>query len=215
MDNTPEQYSTTDTTEQRIFDAAREVFVQKGLEGARMQEIADKAGINKALLHYYYRTKEKLFEMVVKAVLSRAVPVVRQLIEVDMPLEEKLARLISFYLEVLSRNPFIPYFLITEMNKHPEDFLDRVMPKELPRPEVFFKQVDAEIAAGRIRPIKPQHLLVHVVSMCVFPFLARPMIRIIMGMNAAEHQQFLAERKEEVLPFVLAALRPDPISNPV
>ena len=81
-----------DSTEQKIFDAAHEVFTQKGMDGAKMQEIADRAGINKALLHYYYRSKEKLYEMVAKAVIGRAVPVIQNLIESDEPLEQKITR---------------------------------------------------------------------------------------------------------------------------
>ena len=106
-----------DSSEQRIFDAAHEVFVQKGLHGAKMQEIADRAGINKALLHYYYRSKEKLFETVVRAVIHRVVPVLRELIESDKPLFEKIDFFIHFYLQTISRNPFVPLFLINEINK--------------------------------------------------------------------------------------------------
>lgn len=196
-----------DSTEQRIFDAAREVFVQKGLDGAKMQEIADRAGINKALLHYYYRTKEKLYETVAKAVLSRAVPLVRELVESEHPLEEKIERFIDLYVDLISRNPFIPLFLISEMNKHPQHFYDNILPKELPKPERFFQQVNDEIAAGRLRPIPPQHLLVNIVSLCIFPFLAKPMLQIILGMRGYEMQEFYRERKAVIKDFVFAAIR--------
>ena len=204
-ENTPEN---SDSAEQRIFDAAHELFVTKGLDGAKMQEIADRAGINKALLHYYYRSKEKLYEMVAKAVISRAMPVIRNLVESDEPLEQKIIRFIDFYIELISRNPFIPLFIINELNKHPDRFFETILPKDLPKPEVFFRQVEEEIALGRIRPIKPQHVLVNIVSMCVFPFVAKPMMRIVLGLNQEEINQFLAERKEEVKLFVFRAIRP-------
>ena len=197
-----------DSTEQKIFDAAHEVFTQKGMDGAKMQEIADRAGINKALLHYYYRTKEKLYESVARAIISKAIPSVLQIIESELPLEEKIKKFIETYVGIISRNPFIPLFIISEINKHPDRFIDTMMPKDLPKPEVFFNQVYAEIAAGRIRPVKPKHLIVNIVSMCVFPFVGKPMIRILMGMGAGEMRVFLDERKEEVTSFVLAALRP-------
>lgn len=198
-----------DSTEQKIFDAAHEVFMQKGMDGAKMQEIADRAGINKALLHYYYRSKEKLYEMVARAIIGRAVPIIREFLETDYPLEEKIKRFISFYVELIARNPFIPIFVISEMNKHPDRFIDTILPKELPKPDIFLRQVEAEIAAGRIRPVKPQHLLVNMVSLCIFPFVAKPMVRIVLGMNAQEIKSFLDERKEEVLQFVMASLRPN------
>lgn len=197
-----------DSTEQRIFDAAHEVFTQKGMDGAKMQEIADRAGINKALLHYYYRSKEKLYEAVAKVVLGRAVPAVRQVIESDLPLEDKIRRFVDTYIEIVAKNTFIPLFIISEINKHPEHFFNSILPKDLPRPEIFFQQVEAEIAAGRIRPIKPQHLIVNTISMCIFPFVGKPLIRIFLGMSPGEMRVFLEERKQEVTTFVLAALRP-------
>ena len=200
--------STPDSTEQKIFDAAHEVFVQKGMDGAKMQEIADKAGINKALLHYYYRSKEKLYEAVAKAVLSRAAPLVGNLIESDRPLEEKIRHFIEFYITTISKNPFIPLFILSEINKHPDHFFEQILPKDLPKPQVFIRQVEEEIAAGRIRAVNPYHLAVNVIAMCVFPFIARPMIRFAMGLNSAEPKSFLEERKTQVTEFVLASLRP-------
>ena len=202
------QNPSADSTEQKIFEAAREVFTQKGMDGAKMQEIADRAGINKALLHYYYRSKEKLYEMVVRAVIGKALPALRQIIESDLPLEEKIRGFISTYIDVISHNTFIPLFIISEINKHPEHFFETILPKDLPKPEVFFRQVEEEIAAGRIRPVKPQHLIVHIISMCVFPFVGKPMVRILLGMSSGEMRMFLEERKQEVTVFVLAALRP-------
>lgn len=197
-----------DSTEQKIFEAAHEIFTQKGMDGAKMQEIADRAGINKALLHYYYRTKEKLYESVARAIIGKAIPAIRQIIESELPLEEKITQFIETYIGIISRNPFIPLFILSEINKHPERFIDTIVPKDLPKPEVFFRQVEAEIAAGRIRPIKPQHLIVNVISMCVFPFVGKPMMRILLGMSSGEMRVFLEERKEQVTSFVLAALRP-------
>lgn len=210
MDNNPKLNDSAipDSAEQRIFDAAHQVFVQKGLDGAKMQEIADHAGINKALLHYYYRTKEKLYETVARAVINRAFPTLLSFVESDEPLRAKISRFIDFYIDLISRNPFVPLFIIGEMNRHPDRFFENILPKELPKPEVFFKQVEEEIAAGNIRPIKPQHLLVNVIAMCVFPFVARPMLRMVMGMNPSELSQFLSERKEEVKQFVFAAIAP-------
>lgn len=198
----------SDSTEQKIFEAAREIFTQKGMDGAKMQEIANRAGINKALLHYYFRTKEKLYETVARAIIGKALPVIRELIESEQPLEEKIRRFVDFYISLISQNPFIPLFVITEINKHPDRFFETIFSKELPKPEVFFRQVEEEVAAGRIRPVKPQHLLVNTIAMCVFPFVAKPMMRMVLGMSTGEMRIFLEERKEQVTDFVLAALRP-------
>ncbi|MBN8678715.1 MAG: TetR/AcrR family transcriptional regulator [Chitinophagales bacterium] len=201
---TPDQ----DSTEQKIFDAAHEIFTQKGMDGAKMQEIADKAGINKALLHYYYRSKEKLYEAVVKAVMAKALPTVRQVIESELPLEEKITRFIDFYIGLISKNTVIPLFIISEINKHPDHFFENVMPKQLPQPEIFFRQVQEEVAAGRIRPVDPRHLIIHIISLCIFPFLGKPLMRMLLGLSPEEMKKLLDQRKQEVTSFVLAGLKP-------
>ncbi len=209
MDKTEIKPAVQDSTEQRIFEAAHEVFTQKGMDGAKMQEIADRAGINKALLHYYYRSKEKLYEAVVRAVIAQAIPMVRKVLESDLPLEEKITRFIDFYIGIISKNTFVPLFIISEINKHPDHFFENVLPKELPQPQFFFKQVDEEIRAGKIRPIDPRHLIINIISLCIFPFLGKPLMRILLGMTHEETKQLLEERKKEVTRFVLAGLRPD------
>lgn len=208
MDNSTPEPLPTDSTEQKIFEAAHAVFTEKGMDGAKMQEIANRAGINKAMLHYYYRTKEQLYHRVARAVVKRAVPIIGQMLEGKEPLEEKITRFIDIYVDLIARNPFIPLFVISEVNKHPDRFFEHVFPSDMPSPSLFFEQVNAEIDAGRIREVNPKHLIVNIVSMCVFPFVGKPMIRLILGMNAAETKQFLAERKVAVTHFVLSALRP-------
>lgn len=195
-------------TEQKIFDAAHEVFVQRGLDGAKMQEIADRAGINKALLHYYFRSKEKLFETIARAILNRNVPVIRGIIESDLVLETKIERLIAQYIAVVSRNSYLPIFLISEMNKHPDRFFGSIFPQELPRPEVFVRQVNEAVAEGRIRAVDPRHLIVNIMSMCLMPFVAKPMLRVLLGMAPEEWDKFVRQRTREVTEFVFAALRP-------
>ena len=174
-----------------------------------MQEIADKAGINKALLHYYYRSKDKLYEMVARAVINRAIPAMRTIIESELPLDAKITRFVDSYIDIIGRNPFIPVFIISEINKHPDKFFATILPQELPKPDVFFQQIEAAIQEGAIAPVKPQHLLVNMISLCVFPFLGKPMIRVVLGMDPAEYKQFLNERKEEVKRVLFASLRPD------
>lgn len=197
-----------DSTEQRIFDAAHEVFTQKGMDGAKMQDIAEKAGINKALLHYYYRTKDKLYEAVARAVINRAVPAVRRVLESDLPLHEKLNGFIETYMGIIRLNPFIPLFIISEVNKHPQHFIDKILPADLPSPNFFIQQVEEAIARGEIRAVNPRHLILNMISLIIFPFIARPMARIFLALSNAEMEKMLDERKAEVQSFVAAALRP-------
>lgn len=195
-------------TEQKIFDAAHEVFIQRGLDGAKMQDIADRAGINKALLHYYYRSKEKLFEMVAKAVIRRNVPIIRGIINSDLALEEKLEKFINQYIGIISKNAFLPIFLISEMNKHPDRFVDAILPKDLPNPDVFIRQVEEAIAQGRIRPVDPRHLIVNVISMCLMPIVARPMLQAMLAIEPKDWKTFIEARTKVIIDFTFSALRP-------
>jgi TetR/AcrR family transcriptional regulator len=140
-DNKPEG------AEQRIFDAAHEEFLQRGFDGAKMQDIADRAGINKALLHYYYRSKDKLYQMVAQAILSRSVPKLREIIEGDLVLEEKIEAFIHRYITIISENHYLPIFIISEMNKHPERFFSDILPRDFPKPTKFYAQVEEAMDA--------------------------------------------------------------------
>lgn len=198
----------TDNTEQRIFAAAHAIFTQRGMDGAKMQDIADFAGINKALLHYYYRSKDKLYEAVVRFILNKSMPVVREILEREIPLMEKITGFINQYMGIIRDNPFIPMFILSEINKHPDRFFRQILPGDLPRPHFFFRQVEESISRGEIRTIDPRHLVVNMISMCVFPFIGKPMMQLIMGMSEEEMDCFLQERSEVVTEFVFQSLRP-------
>ena len=113
-------------TEQRILEAARKAFMHKGMSGARMQDIADEAGINKALLHYYFRNKDQLFEMVFKEAFTRFLPRLNQLIESDLGLFDKIETFVGDYIEMALQNPFLPLFVLNEMNKQPAVFFKKM-----------------------------------------------------------------------------------------
>src|SRR6476660_2348313 len=136
--------------EERILAAARKVFVKKGMAGARMQDIADEAGINKALLHYYFRSKEKLFEVIFQEVAAELLPRINQVLEADLPLFEKIEKFCSAYIEKIMQNPFLPLFFIDEANKQPDLFLHKIFGQQPPQTATFLKQVAEEVELGNI-----------------------------------------------------------------
>lgn len=194
-----------ENTENQILIAARQVFILKGYEGARMQEIADHAGINKALLHYYFRSKEKLFEAVFSEVASNLFPAMKQILETELGLKEKITMFIRIYLKALAENPFIPAFVINTLNTNPDNFLKYIKKSGL-NPKLLQKQIDEEAVLGLIRPIKAEHLLVNIIAMCIFPFVARPIVQNIFDMNTDEYQEYLDSRQSEVTDFVLKSI---------
>ncbi len=192
-------------TENHILIAAREVFIAKGYEGARMQEIADHAGINKALLHYYFRSKEKLFEAVFSEVASNLFPAMKQMLEAELELKEKIALFIRIYLKALEENPFIPAFIINTLNTNPDSFLKYIKKAGL-NPKLIQKQIDDEAARGIIRAVKAEHLMVNIIAMCIFPFVARPIVQNVFDMNNDEYRAYLGSRQAEILDFVLKSI---------
>jgi AcrR family transcriptional regulator len=202
--------------EQRILDAAHKVFVRRGTAGARMQEIADEAGVNKALLHYYFRSKGRLadavFQRVASGIFARVVEVARSGVE----LEDKVRSIIAIYLEQLSRTPYAPAYLIGELNQHPDRGRQLVHAlsqlREGASPVLVLQalqaQLDVRVRAGTIRPISAQQFLTNLVSLCIFPFAARPLLCAVMGMDDKGFRDFIQERKHTLPDFFLGALRP-------
>lgn len=194
-----------ENTENQILIAAREVFISKGYEGARMQEIADKAGINKALLHYYFRSKENLFDAVFSEVAVQLFPAIRQLIESELAIKEKISFFVKIYLQALRENQYIPAFVINTLNTNPDRFLKHIKKSGI-NPMVLQQQIDDEFSFGLIRKIKAEHLLVNTLAMCIFPFIARPVIQSVFAMNQDEYQLYLDSRQTEIIDFVLNSI---------
>ncbi|HYM22678.1 MAG TPA: TetR family transcriptional regulator [Vicinamibacterales bacterium] len=203
-------------TEARILEAARIVFLRRGTAGARMQEIAAEAGVNQALLHYYFRSKDHLAKATFARAASQLLPAVIQILAGDEELEAKVARIIQVELDHLSRAPYLPGYILSEINHHPDRVPELIgalsgLSPEVIRPRVVStlrRQLDERIAAGRIRPIAPDQFIVNLMSLCIFPFAARPMLSALLGIDDAGFARFIARRRDDLTAFFLGALRP-------
>jgi TetR/AcrR family transcriptional regulator len=203
-------------TERRILDAARTVFVRRGTAGARMQEIAEEANVNQALLHYYFRSKDGLAAAVFRETAGRLIPSALAVLGSDDELEQKVERFVHLYIDTVRQNPFIPGYIIAELHHHPERLTALVAQfAGGPAPWVakaFLARLGAQIAervdAGTMRRITPEELLVNLLSLCVFPFLARPLLDTVLGMDEKAIGCFLDARRAELPGFILRALRP-------
>jgi AcrR family transcriptional regulator len=203
-------------TEQRILDAAHAVFVRRGTEGARMQEIAEEAGVNKALLHYYFRSKARLAEAVFLRAGRRLFPSVIATLQSDLPLEVKVERVIAIEIENLAASPFLPGYVLCEINHHPERVGQLVGALAGQPVEGFGRgivallqgQIDARVATGAMRPIPAEQFIANLLSLCLFPFAAQPMFRAVMGWGPDGFDRFIEERKRGLAGFFLSALRP-------
>jgi TetR/AcrR family transcriptional regulator len=203
-------------TEAKILEAARSVFIRRGTAGARMQEIAAEAGVNQALLHYYFRSKDQLGAAVFGHMASRLFPALLQVLAGDAPLDAKIDQIVAIYHENLANNPFLPSYVLSELQYHPER-IEQVLgkigggdPRQVIAP-VFLRlneQIKAEVAAGRMRPITAREFVVNLVSLCIFPFAARPMLAMMLGLDEKSFPTFIAERQRTLAAFYRNALRP-------
>jgi TetR/AcrR family transcriptional regulator len=195
------------STEEKILQAARKVFIRDGMAGARMQDIADEAGMNKALLHYYFSNKEQLFQTIFKEVTLGFLPRMNAIFESDMPLFEKIHTFCREYIAQVSANPFIPQFLFSEMNRQPEKLLKKVWGDQRPQLQKLTSQVQQEIANGTIKPIHPLHLVMNMFAMCVFPFVAKPMLQFATTVTDTQFRELMEERKTIIPIFIIDAIR--------
>lgn len=194
-------------TEEKIFDAATEVFVEKGMDGARMQDIAGLAGINKALLHYYFRTKEKLFnavfEMIARKILKKFAPVFDE----NLSLEAKIRFFFKEHISFLEENPKLPAFILNEVNRNPvrvKQILKNINFENLWKK--LYEQHKEELGKYNITENTMPQLMVSVAALSVFPFAARGLIEGILDKGGIDFNTFIEERKQFAAEFVIKAI---------
>ena len=195
-------------TEEKIFEAATDVFVDKGMDGARMQDIASHAGINKALLHYYYRTKDQLFNAVFEMIAARVLKKFAPVFDENLSLEAKIRFFYKEHITFLQENPKLPAFVLNEINRNP----DRI--KKLLKNIHFeslwqqlYNQHKKELEKYNITEETMPQLLVSIASLSVFPFAARGIIEGILEKVGIDFDDYIEKRKDFAADFVIRALQ--------
>jgi AcrR family transcriptional regulator len=196
-----------ETTEQQILDAAKNVFQSKGMDGARMQEIADEAGINKAMLHYYYRSKQLLFEAVFKQVFSLLAPQLNAILNDDSDIENKIRNFTNNYTSFMMKHPYLPNFIIQELNRNDDFILKLKENTGFPTLEKFKVKVESEINQGVLKPINADQLFVNIIALNIFPFLGKPLIKAITDKDEKDYKEFVDSRKSEVANFIINSIK--------
>ncbi len=195
------------STEEKIIVAARKVFTKKGLSGARMQDIADEAGINKALLHYYFRSKDKLFEKIFEEGSKKMFMTVNALVEsADLNLFQKIEKIIEAHIQIEIENPYIPAFIMNEANQNPE-FIKKFLQDTIKLPIKLVEQIQEGINLGHIRPINPVQLFMNIMSLSAFPFIAKPIFQTSFGITDEQFFMLMEQRKKHVVEFIINAIK--------
>lgn len=202
-------------TETRILEAARTVFLRRGTEGARMRRIAEEAGVNQALLHYHFDDKATLAEAVFVREARDLLPPVLRVLGSERPIEEKVERVVELELDQLAANPFLPGYLLTELHGQPGRARILIEAVTGEPPEAFVpgilerlgRQLDRGAERGRLRPVEPRQFVVDLLSLCIFPFAAAPMIREAFDLDDEAFAAFVAERKRTLPDLFLDGIR--------
>lgn len=201
---------TDSQTRLKIFRAAAEVFEEKGYTGARMQEIADRAGINKALLHYYFSSKEQLFRSVFQVLLKKMFEKIFSIFEKEIAFKEKIKAILEEHIEFMIKNPKLPIFLLNELSQNPElaaGLKEMIDYKQIR--DIVYTRHAKELKAYGIKKSDMPQLMVTLVSFSIFPFAARDMIRIIVPElgDTRKFNEFMRDRKSFASGFFMAALK--------
>ena len=200
-------------TEEKIFEAAIDVFLVKGMDGARMQDIADQAAVNKSLLHYYFRSKEKLFNAVFEKLAMKMLLEFSPVLNPNMTLEDKIRFFFKEHISLMQKHPGLPAFVLNEINRNPErikKFIANVHVNNFW--ETLQKQHGKELGDCNVHTLI--QIITTIASISVFPFAARGLIEGFLKKTDIQFKDFLNVRKEFAAEFVIGALKNRNLANP-
>lgn len=185
------------TTEEKIKTAARIIFHKKGFAATRTRDIAEEAGINLALLNYYFRSKEKLFDIIMMESLQGFFQSMMTVFNnEDNSLDDKVELFANNYIDFLHKQPDIPLFVLSELRTNPASLISKMNIKDFLMKSHFIKQFQEQIKKGKIAPIHPMHFLINMVGLVVFPFIGSPILKNLGGLKEEEFQELMTQRKK-------------------
>jgi len=194
-------------TSEKILDNAFSEFEERGYSGARMQSIADRAGINKALLHYYYKSKDALFELIIKKAFNMLLPKIFKIFDDDANIFELIENFVSAYIDIIIKHPHIPGFVIHEISNNPNRLLKLVEHENININNIK-QRINQEMENGTIIKMPVEQLITNVISLCVFPFVAKPLLTgLVLNGDKKAFDAFVEQRKTEVSKFVINAIK--------
>jgi TetR/AcrR family transcriptional regulator len=195
-------------TEEKIFDAAMDVFLDKGMDGARMQDIASKAGLNKALLHYYYRTKEKLFMKVFEYIANKLFSKFAPVFDDKLNLEEKIRFFFHEHISFLQENPKLAGFVLNEVNRNPDRIKRLIATVDIKNTLAkLYNTHRAEFEKYNISEQRLPQFILSMVSISVFPFAAKGIVEAMLGKIGMDFNEFVEQRKNFASEFVITAIK--------
>ena len=196
------------STEEKIKNAARSVFHKKGYAATRTRDIAEEAGINLALLNYYFRSKEKLFDIIMTETMQGFLTSIMEILNDEKTtFEKKIEIIVGNYIDLLIEQPDIPLFVLSELRANPEALVSRINNKKVLMKSIFIMQFQQQIKEGKIAAINPLHFIMNMLGMVVFPFVGSPMLKSIGDLKQKDFDELMQQRKKLIPKWVNTILK--------
>jgi AcrR family transcriptional regulator len=208
MAKTKEAKKIDTSTEEKIKEAARVVFHKKGYAATRTRDIAEEADINLALLNYYFRSKEKLFDIIMVETLSGFLQHLTVILnDAKTSLEKKIELLAFNYVNFLLGEPGVPLFIMSELRNNPIGLMAKLPVQNVVLNSEFIKQYQNAVDAGKVKESNPLQFLMNVMGLVIFPFIAQPMLMGLGQIDGKQFNQLMQERKKLIPVWVKAMMK--------
>ncbi len=195
-------------TQEKIVQSATELFLEKGYDRTSVREIASKAKINVSLMNYYFRSKEILFETIINLLIGKASGALKDVLNSDLGLNEKIRQYICKYIDMLISNPLLISFILAVLNRNPEKLTKLKVADNLYNTDNFAKQLEEEYEKGKIRKVNPEQFYINMLSLIAFPFAFKHLINKKNNFSQKEFNEFIKERKEIIYNMLICYLKP-------
>ena len=197
------------STEEKIKEAARKLFTQKGFSATRTRDIAEEADINLALLNYYFRSKQKLFDIIMMENFRQFIQGISfNFLEQNTTLDQKITKVVSMYIDFLTQNPDLPLFILNELRNNPEQLAANIDDEVGSSRSKLFGQLKLAAEEGKIGDINPFHLMANLIGLTVFPFVARPILQKVTGVTDNQFNELMQQRKQLIPIWIKTMLIP-------
>ena len=194
-------------SEERIKAAARKVFHQKGYAGTRTRDIAEEAGINHAMVNYYFRSKEKLFQIVMIETMTYFFQGISAILnEETTSLEQKIEQVVAKYIDLLLEEPELPTFVFNEVRTNPEPFIENSPIYKALQNSVLARQYAEAVARGEVSEPNLLQMVLNVISLVIFPFITQPILIVLNKMDNEQYKTLMLERKKLIPQWIKAML---------
>lgn len=201
-------------TEDLIKEKAKLLFFQKGFLDATTQEIADEAGVNRALIHYYFRSREHLLDAILEEAVLKKRQRVLAIFTSPLSFREKIAVYIEAIVDQGLLYPYLENFIISETARTPDRVNLLCSPGRVKTVDLIRDELAAEIKKGKLKPIEPEHFMVNLSAMCNYPLLAKSILKSVHGMSDQGYRKFLQDRKKVIYRAIFQEDMPEVELNP-